>query len=164
MAEPASEDLRELERLLVIAADSGETRSVAGLQEELGMGRSDLMGALDVLREHGKAITVAPDEWSGPGVEDMPPESADAGPVRVSVSDDEDGGERAVEYFRRQDGQLEPLPDGEARRWHTIGAAGPTVRLTRAIADALDPEAIGKIVKAGLESADGDRFILEVTL
>lgn len=155
MSAPAGEVVRELERDLLVASESGETRTFAELQDTYGLGHEDLAAALDTLREHGKAVEAAPGEWRGPMADELgsgPPagagESADgAGPVVVSV------------------GEGEPEDERPPARWLSESAqVQPTVRLTMAIADALEPQSLGALVKAGIEEARGDGvpFWLEV--
>lgn len=169
MAAPASEEVRELERLLVIAADSGEPVAFAKLQEELGMGHGDLEAALDVLRAHGKASEVAPGEWSGgEGLSAVEADEGEPEPVRVSVGEGE--GEapatadeiaaRAEALAARDGAPAEHLAQG----WGSIGAE-PTVRLTFAIASTLTAEVLGALVKAGIDDAatrEDETFVLEV--
>lgn len=149
MSAPASEDLRELERLLVVAAETGEPREFASLREELAIGHDDMQKALDTLREHGKAQEVAPGMWSGPeaGAVSVPP-----APVVVSAPEPEPLADLDEGYA-----------DAATREAMRFDVA-PTVRLTVAIANALDPDALGKLVKAGIEeaSAAGETFTLEV--
>lgn len=158
MATPATEDLRELERLLAEAGDLGRTRSFESLREELGLGHNDLTEAIDTLREVGKAVEVAPGEWSGPNGD----ESGEPEPLRVSVPEvaESERLDAAAAALRRRDG-------GQAYEAAVasglIGGPETTVRLTRAIADELDAAALGQIVKAGLKGVDATvPFVLEV--
>lgn len=157
MAAPATEEVRELERLLVIASDLGEARSFASLREELGIGHEDLEAALGVLREHGKAQELTPGEWSGPDGDALEPEHvAEAERVVVSVSGP-DG--ESVEDDRA------PLGRAEVSVQTGSWAIEPTVRLTMAIAQSLDAQALGALVKAGIDDAatrEGEVFVLEV--
>lgn len=142
---PATEDLRELERLLVVAAETGESREFGTLREELAMGHDDLTQALNVLREHGKAHEESPGCWTG-GSDDA------GGPVVVSVPDpaephEENGGAAALERFDRARGEPRPFTSESA------AVAGATIRLTVAVANALDAESLGKLVKAGISEA-----------
>lgn len=165
MSAPATEDVRELERLLVIAADSGEPVSFAKLQEELGLGHADLRASLDVLREHGKASEVTPGEWSGGEGLSAVEAEGDPEPVRVSVGESEssptaDEIDSRAEALIARDGQPTELAQG----WGSIGAE-PTVRLTFAIASTLSAEVLGALVKAGIDDAatrEDETFVLEV--
>lgn len=169
MAAPASEDLRELERDLELAAERGETVTRAEVQEKYGAGAGDVDEMLNVLREHGKAFEVAPGEWRGPTLAEL--EEARAAvvePPRVKVSVPDGDGDVDPDFAAR----AERLSDAITRR-RLLGATGervamvagePTVRLTRAIAAALDADALGKVVQAALDGLeDGEVFVLEVT-
>lgn len=156
MAAPATEEVRELERLLVIASDLGEARSFASLREELGIGHEDLEAALGVLREHGKAQELTPGEWSGPDGDALEPEHvAEADRVVVSVPEsDSESDTRAP-----ADAASQSPPGPGVLSWE------PTVRLTMAIAQSLDAQALGALVKAGIDDAAtrfGEVFVLEV--
>lgn len=164
MSAPASSDLRELERELLMAAERGETLSIAEMQEIAGAGHDDLMAMLDTLREHGKAVEDAPGDWRGPLQDELDAIAAadrKPDPVRVSVPDheSENGGGRAAELAElagRQRIETEPAP----AEWF---GPDPTVRLTRSIAEALDAEALGKVVQAALQGLDdSEPFLLEI--
>lgn len=150
MASPASEDLRELARLLEIAADTGDRVTLAQVREEFGVGHEDALALLGELRANGKAIEVAPGEWEAPsGIEGvtMPVDESVAEPARVVVSTPD----------------LEPPPARGAQGVFVGGPAVPTVRLTMAVAEALNAEALGQVVKAALGGLeDGEAFYLEV--
>lgn len=152
MSAPASEDLRELERLLANASDSGETVSLNAMREEFpDWPRDGLLGALGTLREHGKAVEDAPGEWRGPSSED----ASEAPRVAVSVSDEpeEEDARPPARAVMGVTGERVAMVSGE-----------PTVRLTRSIAEALDSDALGKVVQAALNGLeDGEVFVLEVT-
>lgn len=147
-ATPAHEMSRELVNMLTVAADRGEPVPFAELQEALGVGHSDLEGMLDQLRIRGMASEAAPGEWTGaaPGGGGA---SESASRVEVSVPDEEELGE--------------PVGLEGLHRAMAEAAARPTVRLTRAIAEALGDEALGQLVKAGLgDTPDGEPFWLEI--
>lgn len=154
MAAPATEELRELARELTIAAEQGETRRFDELREQLGMGHEDLEQALGTLREHGQAVEASPGEWRGPLMDELeggrPAGADDDERVRVSVPDASEAGEEE-EPAQAGGAALDFLAPGDA-----------TVRLNRAIADALDDESLGKIVKAGLAGSGDEVFVLEV--
>lgn len=150
MSAPASEDLRELERMLVIAGETGEPRPFAELREELAFGHEAMVDALDVLRQHGKAEEVAPGLWSS--MEGAPPAPAAKGPVLVSVSEPER--QTMADVLDGSDAEVSrgPLAYGE-------------VRLTMGIASSLSAEVLGQLVKSGIDeaAAAGGGFVLEVT-
>jgi hypothetical protein len=129
MSAPATEDLRELERLLLVAAETDETRGVEGLCEELGIVPSVMAGLLDELREHGKAIEAAPGEWRGPMQDELDEVDVEPEPPRVVVSSMEavSGGVEAQEVAPWRRSAVDSVP--------------PHVRLTMGIAHALDPAA-----------------------
>lgn len=158
--QPVHEMSREVQRLLVVAKDSGEPASEALLQEECGLGHDDLHGVLDQLREHGMAEEVAPGEWQAPS--DRVPARA----LEVEVPDEPDDRVEAARAAMRERDEM----SSEVQRLLGSRAGGssfagaPTVRLTTAIANALDAEALGKLVKAGIDEATAhdQPFTLEV--
>lgn len=141
---PVHEMSRECANLLVVAAEQGEPISEGRLREELGVGHDDLRGMLAQLSDRGMASEVAPGSWTA-GVaeaESMPE------PVVVSVA------ERAEASPRLAD-----APDA-LQAGVMVDA---TVRITRGIAHALDAEALGKLLLAGLaDTGDDDVFVLEI--
>jgi biotin operon repressor len=154
MSEPANEETRELGRTLLIAAESGQTRHLAELREEMGVSTAELSQMLDTLREHGQAVEVAPGEWRGPLADEVEAAAAPLEPVRVSVpANAEDNGE----------GRLSPPETFDPLR-SGVQVFAPTVRLTMAIANALEPEALGALVKAGISESEerNETFVLEV--
>jgi hypothetical protein len=153
---PAGEDLRELERELTVAAESGEPMTLAAVQESLGVGHDDAVGALETLREHGKAVEVAPGEWSGPTQDELDAAAASSVEATPRVVVRADVPEEAEDVPRRA-----RAPAGAEG---ILTLAEPTVRLTMAIAEALDADAIGKLVKAAIAGTEaGEVFILEIT-
>lgn len=151
MSAPATDDLRELARLLVVAAETGEPREFASLQEELALGHDDMAVALDSLREHGQAQELAPGMWSGPDGESRLPNPAPRLTVAAPTPEDDDD-EDAAEFGE--------LPRGST----SLLEAGATVRLTVGVAAALDAPALGAIVQAGISEAheQGLPFVLVV--
>jgi hypothetical protein len=158
---PAGEDLRELERELTVAAEQGETREFGRLREEFGVGTQELQAMLDALREHGKAVEEAPGEWRGPTLDEV--DSAPVESPRVMVSAD----------VPEDEGGMVPA-DGRIIERHGHGGlpaamfagqqADPNVRLTMAIAEALEAEALGQLVKAAIAGLpEHESFILEIT-
>lgn len=173
MSAPATEDLRELARELELAAERGVSLTFSVMQEQFGLGHHDLEVSLDLLREHGQAVEESPGEWRGPTMDELDTAAktgttpaADDGRVRVRVDEGDAAQDEAAtagrDRLREMDGQRAPAASsgwiGEAT------AAGPDVRLTRGIAEKMGDEALGQLVKAGLEDADGDTFVLEVWL
>lgn len=146
MAAPATEDLRELERLLLIAADGGSELTVSAVQEAFGASHEEAAGMLGTLREHGKAIEVVPGGWRGPLVSETPADLAE--PARVQV---------AAPAPAAED------PDLPAEASQGYWGVGPTVRITRAIAENMTDVALGQLVQAGLKSVGEDEtFEMEV--
>lgn len=161
---------------LARAGDIGEQRSRAQLQETCGLGAGDLDGALNTLREAGEATEEAPDAWAA-----MPEavREARAAAAAPAAEPEGDGGlpVREAATRTRVAGGLaeEDLPSlAEAERAAGRGApsaggappeAVKRVELPLGVADALDEAALGKIVKAGIESAKGvgASFVLVVT-
>ena len=141
MSAPASEDLRELERLLDIGREVGAAVSIASLREDLGVGHDDLQTMLDVLREHGKAVEESPGAWIGG--DGAPPAPA---PVEVTLPQGYDPEHGEIRDARELD---EP-------------PAIASVRLTRGMVAALEPDALGKLIQAGIADAAG-AFILEIS-
>lgn len=137
-------------------ADHGELASRSQLQEAVGIGAGDLELALGELRERGEASEVEPDRF---GV-----------PVSEEERDVEGDGEGHVLPSPEQ--QREMLPDplsapGAKERgpgaWR-IASHGAQVSMPRAVAGVLDAEALGKLLKAGIETAAADvTFVFEVT-
>lgn len=159
MAAPASEDLRELERLLTVARETNDTLTEAVLMDELGCGHNDLTAMLDTLREHGKAVQESPGEWvAGDGE----PAQAESERVKVHLVENEPEGDDAAAIERAPVDALEPITP----QW--TGLVPPfitpaDVRLTRAMVAALDPAALGALIQAGLEGVeDGAVFRIEV--
>jgi hypothetical protein len=144
MATPATGDLRELERLLLIAADDGSELTVSAVQEAFGVVHEEAVGMLGTLREHGKAIEVVPGGWRGPLASEGMALEAPPEPQRVQVQ------------------ELGAVPDEDPvppAGW----SLGPTVRITRAIAENMTDVALGQLVQAGLKSvAEDETFEMEV--
>lgn len=147
MATPATEDLRELERLLVIEAERGATVTEAHLREELGVGHDDLRELLSTLCEVGKAVEEAPGEWTGG---DGVPAAQEAPRVVVKAGEPEEvDGPPAVRSSGLPGWGLEPPAQ---------------VRLSRGMIEALGAEALGALIKAGIsDTVEGGTFRLEVT-
>lgn len=129
-----------------VAADTSETRSVAGLRETHGIGHDDLIAVLDQLRQEGLAIEAAPGEWRGPFMD----EQADASPARTAARREPREAEEpgmSLAQAERQAGALAVMerrePVGEEKR----------TTLSRGVAQALDAAALGALVKAGIDEA-----------
>lgn len=130
----------ELQRI----SDSGQLASRALLREQVGVGARDLDRALDVLRERGEASEVEPDGFrmSREDVQDAP----DAPPAVAAPQRTGDTRER-----------ISRVGDVEFAR-------EATVTMPRAMVDAIDADALGKILKAGIDAAPaGLSFVFEVT-
>lgn len=157
MSAPATEDLRELSRLLIVASEAGDVVTTAVLQDELGVGRTDLMRMLDTLREHGGATEVAPDEWSAGAGEEAQAE-ADA-PVRVATAEVADEVDELAPTGHTM------LDAGSGQFYQQIGPVLTShVRLSRGMVAALEPDALGKLIQAGIDDVgDGLVFRFEVT-
>lgn len=158
MSAPAGETLRELERELLIASEQGETRAFGDLQGQLGVGHGQLEEALDTLREHGKAVEAAPGEWRGPMADEL-----GEGPVNGSQPEAEEPRVEVHVGGEDEPGAISAV-DGSRVEFYPPPADQPTVRLTFAIADALEPASLGALVKAGISEAKehGEPFWLEV--
>jgi biotin operon repressor len=133
-------------------SDSGELASRSRLREQLGIGANDLDTALAELCAEGVATEVEPDGyrlvpdedvWTGLGA---PVETPEPG---VSLAE----AERA--------GTPRPRAGAAAVPRERPAAA---VSMPRAMVDAMEPAVLGGILKAGIESAQGEAFVFEVTL
>lgn len=161
MSAPADGDLRECERLLTVAAEEGVAVSEAWLQDELGVGRTDLMRMLDTLREHGKAVEVAPGEW-GQGDGPAAAEEAAVAPVVVQTAD-VDEPEAGVALDDPRPTSFEGAQEYIAEHLRSAPPASH-VRLSRGMVAALEPDALGKLIRAGIDDVgDGLVFRFEVT-
>lgn len=146
--QPVHEMAREVAMALVNAREQGETVPEAKLREDFGLGHDDLRGILEQLAGRGMAQEVTPGDWESIDTREEEPVEADSGRVRVNVPEPGD------EPEAQEEEPFAPEP---------FLMSQPTVRLTVAIADALDAEALGKLVKAGIEdSADDEVFVLEI--
>lgn len=145
MAAPATEDLRELERLLLIAADGGSELTVSAVQEAFSASHEAAAEMLGTLREHGKAIEVVPGGWRGPlASEGTSLEPAEPQRVQVTAAPADD-------------------PELSAEPPQGYWGVGPTVRITRAIAENMTDVSLGQLVQAGLKSVGEDEtFEMEV--
>lgn len=156
---PVHEMSRECANLLVVAAEQGEPISEGRLREELGVGHDDLRGMLAQLSDRGMASEVAPGSWTA-GVaeaESMPE------PVVVSVAERAEASPRLADAPDARQGRGE-RQGRDIEQWLQAGVmVDATVRITRGIAHALDAEALGKLLLAGLaDTGDDDVFVLEI--
>lgn len=138
-------------------SDRGELASRAVLREMVGLGAADLEQALDALREQGRASEVEPDGFRA-GVEPEP-ELPDVSGGSHSAADAEELRERAARWTPP------PLKPGEADEPRMLTYA-PVAQVTmpRAVAAVLDAEALGQLLKAGIDASAQDApFIFEVT-
>lgn len=156
MSAPATSDMREIERLLMVAAETGQNLTVTALMGEVpGVDVAGITATLQALREVGKAFEDAPGEWRGPYEDEIAAVAAgEPEPIVVSVPAPETPDEGPPDWFGQSDNRRRPQV-----------SAGPTVKLTPAIAAALSAESLGAVVKAGIDEADkaGIPFILEVS-
>lgn len=141
---------------LTKAADLGETRSRAALQEAVGVGSGDLDRALDELRATGRASEVEPDGWTGAVEED--PEVPEPEPEPDALAELGPSEPLRHEGFslpgRPRTGRV-VLDDAEGEK---------RVELTAGVASALSAEVLGQLVKAGIDEAQaaGVSFVFEV--
>lgn len=136
------------------ASDVGELRSRAALQEALGMGSGDLDRALDALRDRGAVSEVEPDGFRL-GVEEPP---------GVAVPDRPGVPEPGVSLAEAE-ARAKPRPAGRAVRVGDVEFERvATVTMPRAMIAALDANALGALLIAGIEAApEGEAFVFEVT-
>jgi hypothetical protein len=141
----------ELERI----TDTGELASRARLREAVGLGAGDLERALGVLRDRGQASEVEPDGYRLVRDEhDLVP-----GPGQPVVP--EPGVSLAEAEAAKPAGPMTAFQAGDYREEYERSA---TVTMPRAMVDAIDADALGKILKAGIDAApDGEAFVFEVT-
>jgi biotin operon repressor len=167
----------EVQRLLMVAADGGESLSLAELQEELAIGHADLMAALEELRELGTAVETAPGEWSGPEAiwtdpPEDPPEDPPVPPAESSPPEEPETAPAEPPDRPVSDPEIVPSAQealsGPAFLGQPMFGWSPSpataVRLTPGVAAALSAEALGGMVLAGMEEAKvtGGRFVLVV--
>lgn len=122
-------------------SDTGGLASRAELREAVGVGASDLEAVLDALRELGEASEVEPDGFSC-GVQEPAPTGGAA-----------------------LDEEPEPMPPAErVRVAEFAGGFDAQVMMPRAVANVLDAEALGKLLKAGIDTTPAEEtFTFEVT-
>lgn len=134
-------------------SDTGDLASRALLRERVGIGAGDLERCLTMLRDAGDASEVEPDgyRFTERGEADVPyvPEPG------VSLAE----AERAAAPAPRE--RVAAIGSGSSRVEFGHDA---TVTMPRAMVDAMDPQVLGGILKAGIESAEGDTFVFEVVL
>lgn len=152
------------------ARGAGEMVSFEELRTETGVGHDDMTDVLNVLRERGDAIEGAPGEWRRPfddELEDLQASSASAG----------EGEEEPVVGAASERSSEDDLSEFEGRLRERRGRAvlgeavsarltdDGEVRLTVGVAVALGPEALGKLVEAGIAEAKAAErpFVLRVS-
>jgi hypothetical protein len=133
-------------------SDAGDFRSRAQLQQACGVGAGDLGAILDSLRAEGVASELAPDEWA---LADSPAAGGEAAAV-PEVEEEEPG---------RPGGQWEPPELPGRPRVPRVEGEESRVTLTQGVAGALDEQALGALVKAGIDEAKeaSATFVFEVT-
>lgn len=133
--------LRELRN----ARDSGHGRlGEDQLQQQTGLGREDLEAGLRELASEGRIENVAPGQWS------------------LMV---DDAGEEVAAPSREPGSADAPAPAAPRATPSATGGADvqvTEVRLTRAMVEGLDPEALGKLILSGVREGDSE-FTLVVT-
>lgn len=146
---------------LVRATDIGEGRTRAALQAAAGIGQGDLEVALGWMREAGEITEVTPDvfelitaaeasERDALDAEEAERAAVEAGePMALPGSERPPVGAQLAREARR------PFAD-------LLASQETTVKLTKAIAEVLDEETLGAIVKAGVAEAGERPFRLEV--
>lgn len=131
--------------------DRGELASRSELQAAVGVGAGDLQAALDVLRDAGEASEVEPDGFRLGLEDDDEPPARVAGAPGVTVEEFEEQPPRRVTAV--QVGGYREEYGGPAQ-----------VTMPRAVAAVLDAQALGALVKAGIDTTDaGETFVFEVT-
>jgi hypothetical protein len=134
---------------LAVARDASETRTFEDLRETIGIGHEDLQAAITELGDAAKLSEVAPSEYVLLDTNAAAREQAAAAVDEPGVS---------LEEAEAQAGGM-PRTRAAAR---AAGAANSRVVLPRSVAQSLDEAALGQIVKAGIDGAEGD-FSFEVT-
>lgn len=157
--------LDDVRQRLIAAGEQGEMLTVAALREAIGIGHDDLTDVLNTLREAGDAVEGAPNEWRAPYDDEL--ESRAGGEAAADDGSEEDADdERGAAALREHDERARRRGQPLVAPIAASGAAPTTgeVVLTMAVAKALDPETIGKLVEAGInESSEADRaFVLRV--
>ena len=143
--------LEEVSNVLRRLREQGEGVVTAErIRGEVGIGHEDLTDVLAELRERGEISEEAPGEWAVAGEDD--------GEVGVSLSDAEANARAAMDRMDGKD-RRRPAASGDSATPPFAGVprsgtvAGATTRLTVGVADALDAETLGSLVKAGIEEA-----------
>lgn len=154
--------LDEVRTALQRARDEGRGMSRSELQQECGIGTNDLEETLDTLRERGEARQQDPDTFEAVLAEDR---SSAARPAHEDaeepVAEEPDEPELPpvrdrLAAARRERAQLA----AEQRRGEELDAPRREVKLSHAMVESLQADALGELVKAGLE--DGETFVLIV--
>jgi hypothetical protein len=137
---------------LAVARDASETRSFEDLRATIGIGHEDLQAAVSELGDAGKLSEVAPAEYVLLDTNAAARESA------AAAREDVEEPSISLEEAEARAGGM-PRTRAAAR---AAGAANSRVVLPRSVAQSLDEAALGQIVKAGIDGAEGD-FSFEVT-
>lgn len=143
---------------LARASDIGEARSRTQLREACGIGSGDLEAILAELREEGVATEEAPDEYV------LAREETPASPEVEAEAAAPEPEPSADERRRRRGGR-----EADGSRVTAIGPEGrvefgyANVTMPKGVLAVLDDEAVGKLVKAGVENAGDEGFVFEVT-
>lgn len=142
---------------LVEAGEQGKTVTEAEMREEFGIGHEDLTDVLNALREDGRAVNELPAEWRAPREDETEGEG----------EPDDDAAAEALDRFDGKDGArgeqtAEPERGSAGRSSVALSAGSGNIVLTKSVLAVMSDETIGKMVRAGVESADGDDFTLRV--
>lgn len=142
-------------------SDTGEGRSRQQLQEVAGVGAGDLETILADLRLTGTITEQAPDEIVMVDSEEAPDDDDSEDGVApepgVSLAEAERGAARRTRETRA----IGAIGKGPNRVEFVREA---TVTMPRAMVDALEADALGKLLKAGIGAADAAQaFVFEVT-
>lgn len=146
-------------------SDAGDLASRADLRERVGIGAGDLENVLAQLREQGVATEVEPDGYRLVTDDDGALSEDGATPEPgMSLAEAERGTTgAAVGAAAGGLGRERVTATGQGATRIEFGREA-TVTMPRAMVDAMEPAVLGGILKAGIESADGDSFVFEVVL
>lgn len=155
MANPDHEELvlEELRR----ASDSGEGVARSELQEACALGAGDLSAVLESLVERDVIREDPPDSFELIDSEDEERVAAEADAALEAAQQEREKTPTAA----RVRGHRSELDEPRERRPERGGREHETV-LTVPMIDKLEPTALGELVKAGVEGAEGGEFVLRV--
>lgn len=150
----------EVGTLLDRARDAGEAMGIGAIREEVGIGHGDLEEVLNELREAGEAVEATPGEWRRPFDDEVPGAAEPGELLHVHESSEE----TLAEAEERAGGRPAPAPASRPSPAASVAADVGEVRLTMAVASALEAETIGKLVEAGIAEAkeQARAFVLRV--